>query len=619
MRIAGKTPHRFWLGLAILAVAGVVLGARLWLVRSYGSDVPYMDQWDAQAKCLYEAQAEGRLSLADFWAPHNEHRLVITKVLGYSLTYGNGQWDPLLEMTVNAVLYAGLAALLAAWGWRQLVVAEPRERTFVWAVSAIIIATLFCLPMTWENTLQGFQSQFVLATLAAVGAIWLAAPAASLSKRWWAGVGVGSIGLLTMASGFFSLAALLPVLGIRLLWCERRWAWRDLAGIVVLVALCALGASFARYLPGSDHLRAPSFAAGVHAFLASLSWPASSWVGWAVLLQAPSLLLASRMLWRRKLEAPDAVLLGLVAWCWLQLAATAYARGNNMMVLASRYLDMNTLLLVANLCAAARLWEDRTQRWLRPLLVLGALVLVCGLRHLSLDTWGFLGGVPAQRAPERAHLRAFVDSGDLAALRNAPEAELPHPHPELLADCLTHPGIRPLLSAGLRPPIPLAGESFSYGFTRGRAEPSASAPDRAIWTSTGGPARFVSEPLPPHTLPVLRIAFLGGKTLPPSVLRLEGADGTYVPLGIERFAGDRWQTAHLQVPVGHGPVRLVVDLPAGVSDFAFANPVELGRWSWYAHHVRKHAPLIVWTSIGLLCLGVAGLLCGGPARASSKR
>lgn len=611
MRIAGKIPHKFWLGLAILAVAGAVLGARLWLVRAYGSDVPYMDQWDAQARVLYIPHAEGRLSAADFWEPHNEHRLVLTKALGYGLTYGNEQWDPLLEMTANAVLYAGLAALLAAWAWRQLDMAEHRGRTVAWAVCAVAIAAHFGLPMTWENILQGFQSQFVFATLAAVGAIWLAAPAPPWSKRWWAGVGVGAIGLLSMASGFLSMAVLLVVAGVRLLWCERRWTWRDLAGLVVLVALCALGASFARHLPGSDHLKAPSFGYGVHAFLACLAWPAQSWLGWAALLQAPSLLLASRMLWQRKLEARDAALLGIVAWCWLQLAATAYARGNDMMVFASRYQDMHALLAVANICAAARLWLDRTHRWLRPLLALSALVLVCGLRHLSVDTWDFLGGVPAQRAPERAHLRAFVDSGDFAALRNAPEPELPHPHAERLAECLTHPGVRRLLSAGLRPSIPLAGEPASRGFTQGRAQASAFAPDRPVWRAEQGPARFVSEPLPPHTLPVLRIAFLGGKTLSPSVMRLEAADGTRVPLGIDRFAGDRWQTAHLAVPQNHGLVRLVVDLPAGAPAFAFADPVELGRWSWYAHYVRKAAGVILWTSVFWGALAVWMLACVG--------
>ncbi len=610
-----KTGVKFWLWLAVFAVAGFVLGSRLWLVRTYGSDVPYMDQWDAQAKCLYQAQAEGRLSLADFWAPHNEHRLVFTKALGYGLTYGNGQWDPLLEMTVNAALYAGLAALLVAWAWWQLGAPAQRERTFAWAACAVAIAALFSLPMTWENILQGFQSQFVLATLAAVGAIWLAAPASALGKRWWAGVGVGAIGLLTMASGFFSLAALLVVVGIRLLWCERRWTWRDLVGAAVLVALCAVGTSLVRYLPGSDHLRAPSFGAGVHAFLSSLAWPAYSWVGWAALLQAPSLLLASRVLWQRKLEARDAVLLGIVAWCWLQLAATAYARGNHMMVLASRYLDMNVLLLVANVGAAARLWQDCTHRWLRPLLALSALVLVYGLRHLSLETWAFLDGLPAQRASERAHLRAFVDSGDLAVLRNAPAAELPHPHAELLADCLTHPGVRTLLSAGLRPAISLAGEPPSQGFTQGRAQPSASAPDRLVWQSTGGPARFVSEPLPEKILPVLRLAFRGGETLSPAIMRLEAADGTRVPLGIRRFAGDRWQTAHLQVPAGHGSVRFVVELPAGSPAFAFANPVELGRWSWYANHVRKAAGPIRWLSIlvGSLALWMLTRGCGRSA------
>ncbi|HNW42838.1 MAG TPA: hypothetical protein PKN08_13125, partial [Opitutaceae bacterium] len=220
---------------------------------------------------------------------------------------------------------------------------------------------------------------------------------------------------------------------------------------------------------------------------------------------------------------------------------------------------------------------------------------------------------------ERQHIRAFIRLGDWPRLQQTPQEQLPHPSADVLKHCLSHPGVRPLLPAGLRTAIALVPAPESCGFLSTFADAATGSPDEAFWRSTGGPARFVSEPLPPHTLPVLRIAFLGGKTLSPSVLRLEAADGTYVPLGIERFAGDRWQTAHLSVPQNHGPIRLVVNLPAGAPAFAFADPVELGRWSWYAHHVRKHAPLIVWTSIGLLCLGVAGLLCGGPAHASSKR
>ena len=178
--------------------------------------------------------------------------------------------------------------------------------------------------------------------------------------------------------------------------------------------------------------------------------------------------------------------------------------------------------------------------------------------------------------------------------------------------------MRPLLSAGLRPAIGLVPAPESRGFQSTSADATTGHPDEAFWQSAGGPARFVSEPLPPHILPVLRIAFLGEKTLSPAVLRLEAADGTDVPLGIDRFAGDRWQTAHLQVPAGHGAVRLVVELPAGSPAFAFANPVELGRWSWYAHHVRKTAPLIMWASIGLACLALGGLLFCCPFRTSNK-
>lgn len=621
MRIAGKIPHRFWLGLAILAVAGVVLGARLWLVRSYGSDVPYMDQWDAQARLLYIPHAEGRLTAVAFWEPHNEHRIVLTKLLGCGLTYGNRQWDPLLEMSVNSVFYAVLAGLLSVLALRQLSQGEPRARILVWTWSLAVIALAFSLPFAWENTLQGFQSQFVLAVLSGVGGIWLAAPAAPWSARWLAGVGVGLSGLAVMSSGFLALAALVPVLALRQWWCARRWSWRDASALGLLLLLCVVGMAFVRHVSGHDVLRASSVGEWLRAWLNCLSWPANRWLGWVLLVQSPTLFVLYRALRRRELAAVDAVMFGLVAWSWLQLAALAYGRGHEMLVASSRYMDLFALLLVVNAIALARLWLGFSRHGMGVVwIVFWSGVVGWGLQQQTNVAYAnVLDGFTRQRSVERQHIRAFIRLGDWPRLQQTPQEQLPHPSADVLKHCLSHPGVRPLLPAGLRTAIALVPAPESCGFLSTFADAATGSPDEAFWRSTGGPARFVSEPLPPHTLPVLRIAFLGGKTLSPSVLRLEAADGTYVPLGIERFAGDRWQTAHLSVPQNHGPIRLVVNLPAGAPAFAFADPVELGRWSWYAHHVRKHAPLIVWTSIGLLCLGVAGLLCGGPAHASSKR
>ena len=602
-----------WCLLAVLAVTGIVCGARLGLVRSYGSDVPYMDQWDAQARLLYIPHAEGRLSAADFWEPHNEHRIVLTKLLGSGLTYGNRQWDPLLEMSVNSVLYAALAGLLAALALCQLPQGETRARILVWVWSLAVIALAFSLPFAWENTLQGFQSQFVLAVLAGVGGIWLAAPAAPWSTRWLAGVGVGLSGLAVMSSGFLTLAALVPVLAIRQWWCERRWSWRGASAMGLLLLLCVVGMTLVQHVPGHDVLRASSVGEWFRAWLNCLSWPANRWLGWALLVQSPTLLILYRALRRRELVAVDAVMLGLVAWSWLQLAALAYGRGHDMLVASPRYMDLYALLLVVNAIALARLWLFFSMHgWVSVGIAFWSGVVGWGLQQQTTMAYSsFLDGFAGQRLVERQHLRAFIRSGDWRRFQHIPQEQLPHPSADTLRLCLTHPGVRTLLPVGLRPAVEIKPSAESFGFNE--VEPSgAGCPDLRVWAARSGPARFVSEPLSPSTLPMLRMTFAGARDLPVSVLLLEAADGTRVPLQLQQphFAEGRWQTAHLAVPAGHGLVRLIVDIPVGAPGFSFAQPVEIGRWSFYTHHVRKCAPYIVWVSLGLGCLAMVMLIRG---------
>ena len=58
---------------------------------------------------------EGTWRAADFFRAHNEHRIFWTKALDVVLLEANGQWDPLVQLTANALVRAGAAALLAWW------------------------------------------------------------------------------------------------------------------------------------------------------------------------------------------------------------------------------------------------------------------------------------------------------------------------------------------------------------------------------------------------------------------------------------------------------------------------------------------------------------------------
>jgi hypothetical protein len=587
--------------LAILAVAGLAWGAKLMLIRACGSDVPYMDQWDAQADQLYIPWTEHRLAASAFWAPHNEHRLPLTRLTNFGLTLVNRQWDPLLEMSVNAALHAAFAAALLAWARRQ-------TRGVAFAGVALVVAALFALPFAWENTLAGFQSQFYFLAWTALGFLWLALPAVPLSARWWAGVAVGLVGLGSMSSGFLCAAAALGVIAFRAIWCDRRWAWRDSVAAVIYLAICVVGPLLVTRVPGHAVLQVTSVGQWLQVFSHVLAWPANGWLVAAVVMQLPLVAFLLGRLRARRLDGPDAVLLGLALWGWGQAAAVAYSRGNLGMGDSPRYYDLYAIGIALNAIALARGWRGRAAKLWPLVAVVWAAALAYGLREQTSQAYrDYLDAFPAVKATERRRLADFIRMGDVEALRRAPE-ELPHNSADSLARFLSHPGVHRLLPVGLRPPLALsAATAETRGFGRSPPDDLPGKPeDAAIWRAARGPAKFVSEPLPADCLPVLRLTFAGSPELPPSALYLESADGHRTALQIARFRGDRWQTAHLTLPAGDA-VRLVAELPAGDHWLAFADPAEMGRASWYAYNLRKWTGGIFWGCAGLLALALAAL------------
>ncbi|MEQ1531291.1 MAG: hypothetical protein ABL925_18390, partial [Methylococcales bacterium] len=138
--------------MAYAAFASMLFGLKLWLIGSYGNATPFWDQWDAEAANLYKPFLENKLTWADLFAPHNEHRIFTTRVLALFLLEANGVWNPLLQMVVNAGLHIGV--LIAVISLCVRVVGRD------YLTSLLVFAVvLFGMPYAWENTLAGFQSQ----------------------------------------------------------------------------------------------------------------------------------------------------------------------------------------------------------------------------------------------------------------------------------------------------------------------------------------------------------------------------------------------------------------------------------------------------------------------------
>ena len=152
-----------WLWMLSLFLVG--LGAKLWLIHRFGTPLPIWDQWD-EARVVYLPYFEGKLSLADLFTAHCEHRIFFTRIYSLGLLLLNRQWDGQLQMVVNAIIHC---ATLAGLGWLMSRWLEKRYWILLWLPLCLALA----LPFGWENSLAGFQSQFYFLVVFSLLTLWL--------------------------------------------------------------------------------------------------------------------------------------------------------------------------------------------------------------------------------------------------------------------------------------------------------------------------------------------------------------------------------------------------------------------------------------------------------------
>jgi hypothetical protein len=196
--IAGISKPTRWL--VIAASLLIILGAKISSISVYGSATPFWDQWDAEAIGIYRPYVTGTLRFTDLVVPHNEHRILLPKLVALGLFVASGRWDPLLQMICNAMVHT------AAVGVLLIVLTRGLDRGGRLAL-AFFAALAFALPYGAENTLAGFQLQFYLLILLGPLAVFLLYDAAAWSAQWWIGTVVALLSYFTIAPGALTLPA----------------------------------------------------------------------------------------------------------------------------------------------------------------------------------------------------------------------------------------------------------------------------------------------------------------------------------------------------------------------------------------------------------------------------
>jgi hypothetical protein len=420
---------------------GIIVGAKWLTIDRFGSAMPDADQWDAEGLHLLIPWFEGGDIQGALFQPHNEHRVVLTKLQALALVLANGQWDARLEAVCNAVLHAALGVALW-WLARGWVASRWHAPLF------LLVAALFSLPLGWENTLGGFHSQqYWLLGLSVVALVALPF-ARPWSASWWMGASAAALALLAMGSGFSAALMVLTLGGFRALRGEtslrESWPTWALASLLAIV-----GAATRVDVPAHAMFHAHSVSEFLLYCLRSLAWPlrGHDWVG--ALLWAPWVAIVIQVFRSRNDRSAQTLAL-LGGWILLQILATAYARGADANYPAPRYTDTVALGAAINAVALAW-WLSRVRGWLAPIGGLVWLVtLAIGLGQATDRT--LRHEIPEKTRYYRAaetHLRGYLATYDPAQLA-FPDA--PYPDAAVLIERLGHRSLRTILPMEVSPP-----------------------------------------------------------------------------------------------------------------------------------------------------------------------
>ena len=455
-----------------VACAVVVIGAKCWMISAYGNPTPFLDQWDGEAATLYAPYFSGTLRLSDFFAAHNEHRILPTRLWSLLLLSLNGYWDPILQMVANAPLVGVLAALLVA-AFRPLLDFASL------GVLALFAMAMFALPTAWENTLGGFHSQWYFAFLTSLAGLFVLNSAMAFSARWWIAAVLLCASYFSMAPGSFALGAAAALCAIQIATGSRTGP-REWLAAAALAALFIVAVWNIPWLAGHDPLKAHSIAAFLGAMVQIGSWPVllpparAESLLIAPLIHAPAIAMSAWLIRQRPPPGDRRwLVVGLAGWGALQAAAIAYGRAAG--PTAPRYLDIFTIALVLDLACLLYLLRIRPDTPARRMFALGALtawllLVLPSAVHTSL--WYSVPGMAQHHALgfiQTEHLRAYLATKDVSVLENKPFLHVPYPDARRLAEIASRPAIRAIL------PPALVGE------------------DRAAATREHGVARFTGR------------------------------------------------------------------------------------------------------------------------------
>ncbi len=315
----------------------LILFCKNLLISEFAFPLPIDDQWDGELIKLYKPYEEGNLSVSHFFASHNEHRIVFTRLFNLAIYILNGnRWNPMLVLRVQSILAASIPSLILFFLYRF----KP-----IPFLSYLFFGVFSCLPLLYENLLSGIQNLFYFMIIFIV--IGLGVFAKKMKHEFSRFLILFFLSICTyfsMASGF-----VFPLIISILYFYYFIFAKRNRYLLV--------GASFFYFLLGillySSIVKVPhielyykvsTFSEFISAVYNIFKRPNLNGVAYGILLiWIPMVLLLLRNIWEKKYKSviDHPFLFGYLILIFIQIFGIAYARGKLPLAIdANRYFDI---------------------------------------------------------------------------------------------------------------------------------------------------------------------------------------------------------------------------------------------------------------------------------------
>jgi hypothetical protein len=422
----------------LAAVACTVFGSRLFVISALGSPVPLLDQWNGEGESLYAPYLKGALSFADLFAPHNEHRIFVFRLLALVHLELAGEWNTRLEMILGAILLTAVITWLAAL---LMPLVAPQRRMLL----ACFAAFVFAFPIGYENALCGFQSQVYLAMFFGIAALVAIAATRAFSLRWFSGLAAAVLSYFSFATGVATLLAVGALVILQLMTNARKRCGREFAAVVVMASIAVVMILWAA--SSAKPMSTPwTIIQGFILF-----------TGVIILAVIPTVWFCQHTLARRPAISDRAwVAVGIAVWVAIEVALLAYGRGT---LVAPRYMDSLLLVypvgLVAVFALADRALATRFRRYAGPGAATWVFALVAVIAVLS--GLGSLGAIDWSKSArhQAVNVHAYFATRSVDHLQakggRGLEVQLYYPNPLQLADILGDPDVRAILPPEFRP------------------------------------------------------------------------------------------------------------------------------------------------------------------------